>query len=181
MWAEILADWLWGTFLACSTVLNCSFGGEKPKPAPVVSQAPNGATRVAVNGDARYQCYVEGMVNGSRFTFLIDTGASDVSFGKNDARKLGYDPGQLSFDTSYGSANGVGHEAEVTLPSLSIGGVVVARNVEASILNANLPNPLLGASALKTLHMTYSQGNCELFLPGNGTVATKRVLRSVKY
>jgi aspartyl protease family protein len=137
MWAEILADWLLGTVMACSTVLNCSLG-EKPKPPPVVSQAPNGATRVAVNGDARYQCYVDGMVNGSRFTFLIDTGASDVSFGKNDARKLGFDPGQLSFDHSYGSANGVGHQADVTLPDLSIGGVVVARNVEASILNANM-------------------------------------------
>ena len=122
------------------------------------------------------------MVNGSRFTFLIDTGASDVSFGKNDARKLGFDPGQLSFDHSYGSANGTGHEAEITLADLSIGGVVVARNVEASILNANMPNPLLGASALKSLHLSYSQGNCELFLPGNGTIATKRVLRkAAKY
>jgi hypothetical protein len=29
--------------------------------------------------------------------------------------------------------------------------------------------------------MTYSLGNCELSLPGNGTVATKRVRLAKKY
>lgn len=177
----VLIDWLADMLLAgvaTCAVLTCGHGGEQAaqnKPAPVVKEAPNGARRVAVNGDSYYQCYVEGKVNGASFTFLIDTGASDVSFGRNDARKLGFDPAQLSFDRTYGSANGIGHQAEVTLPELSIGGVTVARNVEVSIVNANMPNPLLGASVLRSLHLHYSQGNCELYLPGSGTVATKRV------
>jgi clan AA aspartic protease (TIGR02281 family) len=173
---DYFADVLLGMAAVCATVANCSLDKEKPQSPPVVQQAPNGGTRVAVNGDSSYQCYVEGKVNGATFSFLIDTGASDVAFGKNDARKLGFDPGSLSFDHSYSSANGVGHQADVTLPELSIGGVVVARNVEASIVNATMSHPLLGASVLKAMHLHYSQGNCELVLPGNGTVATKRVL-----
>jgi clan AA aspartic protease (TIGR02281 family) len=183
-WFEIgpILDWLMAGAATCA-LLTCGNGEQKAQnpPAPIVKPAPNGGTRVAVNGDSSYQCYVDATVNGSTFSFLIDTGANNVAFGKNDARKLGFDPAQLSFDRTYSSANGTGHEAEITLPELRIGGVVVARNIEASILNASMSHPLLGASALKSMHMTYSQGNCELVLPGNGTVATKRVRLSMKY
>jgi clan AA aspartic protease (TIGR02281 family) len=180
---DSLADMLLAGAATCA-LLTCGAGEtQKPqsKPTPVVQPAPNGSRRVAVNGDSSYQCYVDATVGGVTFSFLIDTGSADVSFGKNDARKLGFDPAQLSFDRAYSSANGIGHQAEVTLPDLSIGGVVVARNVEASIVNASMSNPLLGASVLRSMHLHYSQGNCELVLPGAGTVTTKRVSMTKKY
>jgi clan AA aspartic protease (TIGR02281 family) len=196
--------WIWlfdaliarAEWAAAGAVVACAASGcgadkqaAKPHPSPSEVRPPiarPAGQRIATNGDTYYQCYVIGTVNGgsagpASFTFLIDTGASDVSFGKNDAKKLGFDPAKLSFDQTYSSANGIGHQAAVTLPELRLGGVVVARNVEASIVNADMSRPLLGASILKTLHLQYSQGNCELTLPGRGTVATKRERIATKY
>ena len=163
--------WAWAADMllagaATCALMTCGVGKEAQKPAQASPASPSAPIArpagqpIAVNGDSRHQCYVTGTVNGASFTFLIDTGASDVSFGKNDARKLGYDPAELSFDHTYTSANGIGHEAWVTLPELRLGGVVVAREVEASIVNAEMSYAILGASALKTLHLQYSQGKC---------------------
>jgi clan AA aspartic protease (TIGR02281 family) len=183
----------WGVDMLLAGVATCALltcGADKqaakphPSPSevhPPIARPEPAGQRIVTTGDTYYQCYIEGKANGASFSFLIDTGASDVSFGKNDARKLGFDPAQLSFDQSYSSANGIGHQATVTLPELSLGGVVVAHNVEASIVNANMSHPLLGASVLKTLHFQYSQGDCELTLPGRGTVATKRTRMAMKY
>jgi clan AA aspartic protease (TIGR02281 family) len=181
--------------VATCALMTCGAGKEAQKPAqpshssseprPPIARPTPGGQRIAINGDADFQCYVDFIANGETFSGassgLIDTGANDVAFGKNMAARLGFDLANLPMDETYGSANGTGHQSTVTLRELKLGGVVVAKNISASILNANMSHPLLGASLLKSLHLTYSAGNCELYLPGNGTVATKRGRMAMKY
>ena len=91
-----------------------------------------------------------------------------MAFGRNHARALGFDPTKIVYDESYSSANGDGRQKSIRLAELRIDGVVVGRNISASILNATLSHPLLGASALSKLgHLEYRNGTCTLTLPVN--------------
>jgi aspartyl protease family protein len=66
------------------------------------------------------QFHIRAEVGGVRVSFILDTGASDVMLTPADARRLGFDPGNLAYTRRYETANG-GPGAPVTLPAVDIG------------------------------------------------------------
>jgi aspartyl protease family protein len=93
---------------------------------------------------------VEAMVDGVPVVFLVDTGASEVVLTLEDARRLGFDPGKMTFSRTYQTANGTVRGAPVMLQKLAIGPIVV-ENVRASVNSAPMEGSLLGMTFLSRI------------------------------
>jgi aspartyl protease family protein len=93
----------------------------------------------------------EGSINGSAAQFLVDTGATSVSIGMNDAVRMGIDfrSGQ---PVRMQTANGVSLGYVVRLNRMRVAGVEVY-GVEAIVTSANMPYVLLGNSFLSRFEM----------------------------
>lgn len=147
---------LWG-LIALVLSLGFTFRGDLAKlgmrlraeviPGAAISSTPHVLT---VNASDDGHFYVMGAVNGVSVRFLIDTGASDITLGRGDAERAGIATGSLKFDQPYGTANGVGHGAGVTLDSLTAGTISFSK-VRVSVNEADMPQSLLGMSFLKRL------------------------------
>lgn len=94
---------------------------------------------------------IQALVNGSRVTFMLDTGATDIVLAPDDARRIGYDPATLSYDQLAQTANGTVRGASVRLQDLSIGPVGF-RDVPATVNGAEMSDSLLGMAFLNRLH-----------------------------
>ena len=111
-----------------------------------------GQQRVVVLKRNRYGHYVtQGEINNHPVTFLIDTGASDISIPDKIARKLKLKYGQ---ERKYKTANGVITGYLTTLNSVNIGNIEL-QNVRASI-NPKMKDDeiLLGMSFMKYIEFT---------------------------
>ena len=100
----------------------------------------------------RYGHYVtQGTINNHSVTFLLDTGASDISIPDKIAKKLKLKYGQ---EQRYQTANGIIVGNLTTLNSVSIGNIKL-RNVRASI-NPKMDDDeiLLGMTFLKYIEFT---------------------------
>lgn len=119
-------------------------------PAPVVAEAvPQAAVAQVVKAsDGHY--WAEGVVNGRAVRFLVDTGATAVSLTTDDARRLGLDPQQLSYDYDVLTAQGKARAAAVKLASVSVAGARVA-DVDALVIEKGLETSLLGMTYLGRL------------------------------
>ncbi len=71
-----------------------------------------GAHELTLSEGQDGQFHVYGEINGTRIAFLVDTGASDIVLDPSDARRLGIDLDNLTFDRPFGSANGIGYGAK---------------------------------------------------------------------
>ena len=117
----------------------------------VLSQT-NGQQKVVTLQRNRYGHYVtQGKINNQPVTFLLDTGASDISIPDKIAKKLKLKYGQ---ERQYQTANGVIVGNLTTLESVSVGNIKL-RNVRASI-NPKMDDDeiLLGMTFLKYIEFT---------------------------
>jgi len=123
--------------------------------------APVGHHRVAGWVDGYHQCYVRGVVDGTPFTFLLDTGATDLSFNRAHAQQLGLSPARLRYDHTIATANGIGRAASIRVRDLRLGEFVL-KDVPAFVDDAGADAPLLGMSVLKFMHLQFARGACWL-------------------
>ena len=93
---------------------------------------------------------IQALVNGSRVTFMVDTGATDVVLAPDDARRVGFDPANLSFTQFAQTANGTVRGASVDLNSLIIGPIDI-RDMPATVNGADMSDSLLGMAFLNRL------------------------------
>lgn len=106
---------------------------------------------VVLHPDSRGHYQAQGSINGAATRFVVDTGASMVSIGAGDARRIGIrveDAPALSAMT----ANGVVQVRRVQLDSIRVGAIEL-RNVAAAIHEQDLPFVLLGMSFLSRMDM----------------------------
>ena len=116
---------------------------------PAQGEAVGGQTmRFTLEADRQF--HVKAMVGGIPIYFLVDTGASDVLVSQADARRLGIDPGSLSYSQLYRTASGTARGAPVTLPEIDIGTIRVT-DVNASVSEGDTDGSLLGMSFLSRL------------------------------
>lgn len=92
-----------------------------------------------------------GSINGKQVRFMVDTGATLVSLGKDDADRLGVDLSNARRATTQ-TANGPVPVWLVTLTSVRVGEVELA-NVGAAVVPQPMPMVLLGNSFLSRLQM----------------------------
>jgi aspartyl protease family protein len=121
-----------------------------------------GAHELTLSEGQDGQFHVYGEINGTRIAFLVDTGASDIVLDPSDARRLGIDLDNLTFDRPFGSANGIGYGAKTVVGGLAVGPIVFS-NVEVAINKAEMGSSLLGMAFLKRLK-SYSVSGGKLIL-----------------
>ena len=110
-----------------------------------------GGTQIVLAGDSAGHFFSAGSINGKSVRFLVDTGATFVSMGVNEAERLGIDyragrPGVTN------TANGAMAVYKVALASVRVGDVQVY-NVEALVGQAPMEVVLLGNSFLTRFQM----------------------------
>lgn len=101
---------------------------------------------INISADGHY--YIDTKVNGAQVRFMIDTGASDIVVGINDAQRLGIKQESLSFDRSYQTANGTIYGARFLIDEFEVSGMKF-EHVFATVSNVEMDMPLLGMSFLR--------------------------------
>ncbi|GHT90710.1 hypothetical protein AGMMS49545_04990 [Betaproteobacteria bacterium] len=116
----------------------------------VASSASDNA-RATLTADVQGHFQTTGSINGLPVRFLVDTGASLISMGASDARRLGLDLSRAETGMA-GTANGVVQVHKVMLTTVKVGGITL-HNVAASVLPHDMPYLLLGMSFLNRTKM----------------------------
>jgi aspartyl protease family protein len=116
----------------------------------------DGPAKVVLTADALGHFITNGMINGRSVRFVVDTGASLISIGASDARRIGLDPAK-GRRFLVNTANGVAESSLVNLDSVRVGDIVL-NNVDAGINSTDMPYVLLGMSFLNRMEMQRSQG-----------------------
>jgi len=114
----------------------------------------NGAAMVVLEQDRNGHYEAQGTINGQPVTFLVDTGATDVSMPESAARALDLAFGpRVTVMTAAGPA-----DAWVTrLDEVTVGGIR-RENVRATITGGNFDGILLGMSFLKHYSLQQQDG-----------------------
>lgn len=136
-----------GTSLVCAGALYLM---DSPEQAPrlIGRSMPLAAPAVLKAADGHY--WADASIEGSNVRMLVDTGASLVTLSRADARKLGIYVSERDFTHELATAAGTVKASPVTLRSLSVAGVRL-EDVEAMVIDRDLPAPLLGMSYLGRL------------------------------
>ena len=126
--------------------------GRQPTAAPAPAPAANetASNRLELRAGPNGHFMVEAWVDGADIWFLVDSGASDVTLTPNDARKLGFNAGNLVYSKRYQTANGIVRGAPVILREVRIGANRLY-DVKATVNEAALSTSLLGMSFLSRL------------------------------
>ena len=111
----------------------------------------SGPANVVLTADARGHFLTTGNINGATVRFLVDTGASMISIGAGDARRIGIDPSKGEPGVA-NTANGQTVVMRVKLNSVRVGDIVL-NNVDALVHQHDLPVTLLGMSFLNRMEM----------------------------
>lgn len=121
-----------------------------------------GRIEIPRSPDSHY--YLTLIINGSPVRFVVDTGASDMVLTKQDAMKVGLDPGSLPFMGRAFTANGQVHTAPVILDTVQLGAIQDTR-VSASVNEGKMEQSLLG--------MSYLQRFSQITIAGNKLILTR--------
>ena len=128
------------------------------------ASVPSGHVTVTLNSDGSGHFITSGSINGAAMKFLVDTGATMVSMGLEDARRSGvnYLAGTRGHSQT---ANGITPVYKVKLGSVRLGDITL-NDVDGLVHeNNSLPLVLLGMSFL---------GQLEMRREGNSLTLTKR-------
>ncbi len=122
-------------------------------PVQMVSDA--GEVEVPISPDGHY--YLTLLINGTDVPFMVDTGASGMVIGNEDAARLGIEPQSLRFTGQAMTANGSVRTAQVTLPVVELGPF---RNegFRAYVTEGEMPGSLLGMDYLGQFRMEFAGG-----------------------
>ena len=104
------------------------------------------AVRLQLQADSQGHFVSRGRINGIEVNLLVDTGATFVSLGRSDAKRIGldYTKGERGLTAT---ANGTVPVWRMRLDTVELGGMTM-HNVDASVHESELPMTLLGMSFL---------------------------------
>lgn len=105
------------------------------------------APRIEVPRAADGHYYLTLQIDGTPVNFMVDTGASDVVLSREDARRVGLDPDDLTYLGRAGTANGMVRTARVTLNDVRLGPFQDDR-LTAWVSEGEMPGSLLGMAYL---------------------------------
>jgi aspartyl protease family protein len=129
--------------------------------AKATPETPNSRTVSLVRSENGH-FFVDGMADGRRLNFMVDTGASSIALRESDAARLGIHPARREYTIKISTANGSLMAAPVALNRVEIGDLIV-RNVAAVVLpDTALGQNLLGMSFLSQVHWQYQSGKLVL-------------------
>jgi len=114
--------------------------------APAQMTVSAGEVALPRAGDGHF--YAELEVNGAPVLFMVDTGATNMVLSRDDARRVGIDPGGLIYLGQAATANGVVRTARVTLATVELGPFENA-DFAAYVNDGEMMGSLLGMDYLR--------------------------------
>ncbi len=111
----------------------------------------DGSGKIVLTADGQGHFITTGTVNGTSVRFLVDTGATMISLGASDARRIGLDPNRGEKGVT-NTANGQTVVSRVKLDTVRIGDVTL-HGIDATIHQTEMPFALLGMSFLNRMEM----------------------------
>lgn len=106
------------------------------------------AGRVEVPRAADGHYYLTLRVDGTPVRFVVDTGATDIVLSRNDAMRVGIEPGELIYSGMAGTANGPVRTARVRVDELALG-PIADRDVTLWVNEGEMDTSLLGMAYLQ--------------------------------
>jgi len=113
--------------------------------------AAESSSVIHLNADAQGHFETPGAINGVPMKFLLDTGATVVAMDRNHARRAGVDLSKGA-EIQVQTANGVVRAWRVKLASVKVGSVLLT-DIDAAVMEADMPRVLLGMSFLNRMDM----------------------------
>jgi aspartyl protease family protein len=134
--------------------------GDAPASVGAGSNSPSSGTRITMAAGTGGHFISQGQINGRAVQLMVDTGATSVGIGLDDAQRIGlnYKSGQ---EVRLHTANGVIQGWRVKLNSMRVGDVDVY-DVDAVVTSGSMSHVLLGNSFLTRFQM--SRTNDQLVL-----------------
>ncbi|HZF41900.1 MAG TPA: TIGR02281 family clan AA aspartic protease [Sphingomonadaceae bacterium] len=133
-----------------------------PQPTPPAKPMLTTPGALAIDRAPDGHFYADGTVNGTALRFLVDTGASTVALGRDEARRLGLFVADGDFTATALTAGGTVRVAPVTIPRMTVG-PITATDVAGSVVDTPTLPPLLGQSFLSNLRdVTIRENRMEL-------------------
>ncbi len=114
--------------------------------SPTTAQIIDNKIIINIAEDGHF--YIDLKINSVPVRFMIDTGASDITINISEAKRIGLDVKNLTFNRPYQTANGVSWGASVILREIEIGDIKF-HDVKASVNNADMGISLLGMHFLR--------------------------------
>ena len=102
---------------------------------------------INISNDGHFYIYLK--INRQPVRFMVDTGASDLVLSLSDARRLGINIKNLSFDRRYETANGTIFGASTYVQEIEVTSNLKFYDVPVSVNSANMDVSLLGMRFLK--------------------------------
>jgi aspartyl protease family protein len=126
-------------------------GGAQINPGAAAGRPGAGGTQIVLAAGSGGHFLGRGAINGKAVSFMVDTGATNVSLSQAEADRLGLDyrHGQRGLANT---ANGQVTVYRVQLDSVRVGDVQVY-NITATVLPMSMPQVLLGNSFLGHFQM----------------------------
>lgn len=111
----------------------------------------DGPGKVIMAADPQGHFFTTGQVNGATIRFMVDTGATSIALGVSDARRAGLDfnKGEKGMTQT---ANGTAVVSRHRIDTVTIGNITL-HQVEAVVLQTEMPAALLGMSFLNRMEM----------------------------
>jgi len=111
----------------------------------------DGSGKIIMTADGQGHFYTTGTINGTSVRFVVDTGATMISLGATDARRIGLDfnRGQKLISQT---ANGQTVVSKLQLDTVRLGDITL-HGVDAVIHQNEMPIALLGMSFLNRMEM----------------------------
>ncbi len=116
-----------------------------------VGEASSGNSSLVLTSDSQGHFQTTGSINGFTIRFLVDTGATSISLGAGDARRMGLDLSKAERGVSQ-TANGQTVVHRVKLATVKVGDIVM-HNVDGVVHSQEMPFALLGMSFLNRTDM----------------------------
>ncbi|AFI85069.1 retropepsin-like aspartic protease family protein [Methylophaga nitratireducenticrescens] len=153
----------WLLLMGSLTLFFNGFIEQKNNPNRHLVETGAGATDVVLLRNQAGHYVAPGFINGYEVTFLLDTGATNISVPATIASKAGLKQGRQAMVTT---ANGVVPVYATELDTVQLGGITL-QHIQAHI-NPHMSDDivLLGMSFMKHLEMTQRDGTLTLSLPG---------------
>jgi aspartyl protease family protein len=113
----------------------------------------DGGGKIVLTADGQGHFFTTGTVNGTSVRFLVDTGATMISLGSADARRIGIDASRGQRGMS-NTANGQAPVTKIRLDTVRVGDVTLY-GVDALVHESDMPIALLGMSFLNRMEMQH--------------------------
>ena len=159
--AKVMVFGMWIGLLALLTLFFYNWQQNEMNPNKSVYSKVNrqGDIEITLEANRQGQYVSKGFINGTPVTFLLDTGANDVSIPAHIAKEIGLKRGRkIRFET----ANGLAFGYKTRLEKVALGEIEL-KNISASINpNVTFDEILLGMSFLRHLELLQKNNSITL-------------------